>query len=284
VNSMTESQKIPKLLWLNLLSLDAPLVAICWQMFFARLFLRPVDWVHPLLLGAAAWLAYSGDRNLDGFRASEEEELAPRHAFAIRHRKPLIAVWFLVLAAALGIGIGWLERSLFWRGLVFIAAVAVYFLLVFFFPFVMRRIVPREFAVSLLFVAGVACFLFHPSDAKSVEIWTALFWFGAICFINCVLISFWEREIDLQNEEVTAATSAPNLGRKANLLMGATLGVAALSWLASPFPTVRMSLIAIGISLVLLLLLNASRIDRELKPVLADLALLSPVLVYWSLP
>ncbi|MCA9417429.1 MAG: hypothetical protein KC931_04765 [Candidatus Omnitrophica bacterium] len=278
---MTESRPLPPLLWLNVLSLDAPLVAICWQFFFSRLFDRPIVWTHPFLLGAVTWLAYSGDRILDGMRAEDPSMLAPRHRFAVRYRIHLILTWILVFLLGLGVGVFLLERPLFWRGMSLTAGVAVYYLLVFLWPNWTRRVVPREFAVSLLFVAGTSCFVFTKADLKSVEVWNALIWFGAICFINCILIAFWEKEIDQQNAEVSAATTSPGLGRKANLLIAATLGVAALCWVASPFTTVRRVLFAVGLSLIFLFVLNLSRVSREKKPVLADMALLSPLLIVW---
>src|SRR5690242_16333745 len=55
-------------LWPNLLSLDAPLVAVLWQQLFARCFGLPGDAIPALLLVASVWLIYAADRAFDVWR------------------------------------------------------------------------------------------------------------------------------------------------------------------------------------------------------------------------
>ncbi len=55
-------------LWPNLLSLDAPVVAVLWQILFARCFQVPVDALAALLLLLTVWLIYAADRTLDAWR------------------------------------------------------------------------------------------------------------------------------------------------------------------------------------------------------------------------
>ena len=50
------------LLWLNLVCLDAPLVAICWQWIFAYNFHLSVPPGHRAALFLTAWLIYLADR------------------------------------------------------------------------------------------------------------------------------------------------------------------------------------------------------------------------------
>ena len=65
-----ESASEPARIWLwpNLLSLDAPLVAVVWQVMFARCFQVPVDTVAAALLLLTVWLVYSADRTLDAWK------------------------------------------------------------------------------------------------------------------------------------------------------------------------------------------------------------------------
>src|ERR1700704_1719121 len=65
-------------LWPNLLSLDAPVVAVLWQILFARCFQVPVDALAALLLLLTVWLIYAADRILD---ARRDECHSPRHEF-----------------------------------------------------------------------------------------------------------------------------------------------------------------------------------------------------------
>ena len=79
------SSSPPFWLWLNLLSLDAPLIAIVWQDFLARCFpslLRePGRWA----LGLTVWAIYLADRLID-VRHPEAPVEPPRHRFYRRNR------------------------------------------------------------------------------------------------------------------------------------------------------------------------------------------------------
>ncbi len=55
-------------LWPNLISLDAPVVAVLWQMFFARCFGVRIDFTLAALLMLSVWLIYVADRVLDAHR------------------------------------------------------------------------------------------------------------------------------------------------------------------------------------------------------------------------
>ncbi len=273
----------PILLWINILSLDAPLVAVVWLWFLSHLYDRQIEWFHPFLLGSATWLAYAGDRILDGLRSNQTKHLTPRHSFAIQHRKSLLVLWVLILTTSLITGILFLDRQHLLRGIFLTFGVSIYFALVFLFPNLIRWIVPREFVVSLLFVIGTSFFIFDPADLKSFAIINALIWFGAICFINCILISFWEKDSDFRKEEVSAATTSPNLVGKANVLIGVAMGVALLSWFGTPWANARGVIITVEMSLALLWVINRLESHSDLKPLLADLALLTPLAVYWFL-
>ena len=54
-------------LWPNLLSLDAPIVALLWQILFARCFHARVETLPSVLLVLAVWLIYAADRTLDSW-------------------------------------------------------------------------------------------------------------------------------------------------------------------------------------------------------------------------
>ena len=83
-------------LWPNLLSLDAPIVALLWQILFARCFHARVGFLPSLLLVLAVWLIYAADRTLDAWSGSAAQ---PRHEFYRRHWRALLPFWILALAA-----------------------------------------------------------------------------------------------------------------------------------------------------------------------------------------
>ena len=79
----------PWWLWPNVLSLDAPVVALVWQAAFARLLAVELGWTQRGLLAVCVWLAYCGDRLLDARRLPEGSVDSARHAFARDHSKAL---------------------------------------------------------------------------------------------------------------------------------------------------------------------------------------------------
>src|SRR5271163_1595111 len=89
-------------LWPNLLSLDAPVVALLWQVLFARCFHARVEVLPSVLLVLAVWLIYAADRTLDAWSGSGAR---PRHEFYRRHWKILLPLWIAGLTA--GLGLAW---------------------------------------------------------------------------------------------------------------------------------------------------------------------------------
>ena len=80
-----------KPLWLlpNLLSLDAPLVAVAWLYVFAQTWrLGYLPWESYLVLGLATWAIYIADRLLDlSILGANSPKLSIRHRFHQQHRK-----------------------------------------------------------------------------------------------------------------------------------------------------------------------------------------------------
>ncbi len=76
-------------LWPNVLSLDAPLVALAWQEAFAQVMAVELGAAQRVLLAVCTWLAYSGDRLLDARRLPDGPVDSARHAFARKHARPL---------------------------------------------------------------------------------------------------------------------------------------------------------------------------------------------------
>ncbi|WP_038165051.1 hypothetical protein [Verrucomicrobium sp. BvORR106] len=126
---LTTSPRIPWWLWLNVLSLDAPLVAVLWQAALARVCRLTLPDGCYWALGLAVWIIYMADRVLDSF--SNEVQLAStvRHAFYRRHR-----VWFLVgVIPAATAALGWtalteVPEGILWRGVGLAFIVGMYLL------------------------------------------------------------------------------------------------------------------------------------------------------------
>ena len=110
-------------LWPNLLSLDAPLVAVLWQTLFLRCLRAPVRWLPALLLFLTVWLIYVADRLLD---ARNGAVTTPRHQFYRRSFRWALTAWVIVLASTAGMVLLGFANPLLLRGGAMLAAVFVY--------------------------------------------------------------------------------------------------------------------------------------------------------------
>ena len=80
-----------KPIWLipNLLSLDAPLVAVTWLYMFAKTWrVFYLSWFYYVSLALVVWVIYATDRLLDAsLRGGQSETLEARHLFHRKHRR-----------------------------------------------------------------------------------------------------------------------------------------------------------------------------------------------------
>jgi hypothetical protein len=254
----------PWWLWPNLLALDAPAVAVVWQRFLAARLGVAVPWTGTLPLGITDWGVYLADRWLDA-RRGEATELAERHRFAGRHPWLIAGLAALALATAGVLALVVLPLQVDAAGVAVGVVMAAYFLAVHLGLLPGNRTGLKELLVGSLFAAGVvlAIAVRRPDDWR---MWLpALLALGALFTMNCSLISFWE-----------AAPDRPlPIGCVVN---AATLGAIVAAWYCEAAVSAAVALAWIG-----LMLLHVLR--RPLGPhrvrVLADVTLLTPLLVWW---
>jgi hypothetical protein len=244
-------------LWPNLLSLDAPLIAVLWQVLFARCFHAGVNALCAVLLMLTVWLIYAADRVFDAWNESSR---LPRHEFYRRHWRTVLPIWSAVLAFS-----GWLawtrlSSSLFQQGVVVLAMVAVYFGAVHLTPAALRQAWPKEAAVAVLFALGASLAAWN--QIRSAEDVETILLFSCLCWINCVAIEQWE-------------------GQKAGgwPIDMAAIGVAmaALILLHQHRPVLSAAETASALAFVFLDRAR-NRFTADALRVLADVALLSPIL------
>jgi hypothetical protein len=242
-------------LWPNYLSLDAPLVAVLWQILFARCFRVPSDFSAAALLVAAVWLIYSADRMLD---ARRDAGLRLRHWFYRRHWRVVLAVWGVVFAAAASSSWLILPRWLFDRGLLLLGAVAVYLAMVHAAPARVMKGWPKEALVAILFALGATVAAW--SDFRNRSDLLAVILFCCLCWINCAAIERWEgREL-----------------RRPLRITAAAVGLAALLLLHSQRPVLCAAESASAFAFVFLDWRRPC-LSPDVLRVLADAALLSPI-------
>jgi hypothetical protein len=249
-------------LWPNLLSLDAPFVAVLWQILFIRCFHISAGALPAILLVACVWLIYAADRALDAWRG---ECGSPRHRFCRAHWRVLLPVWMAVLGASAWLAVADLPEALLRRGFVLLAAVVVYLAIVHTSKRRVRppwsRVASKEAVVGLLFALGAS--LAAWTHVRTAADAAAIALFFALCWINCAAIQKWEAG-DWPAGDWPVGSAA----------IGVALVAIALLWMHRP--VLGGAEMASAFAFVFL-----DRSGRRFSPdalrVLADVALLSPV-------
>ena len=245
-------------LWPNLLSLDAPIVALLWQILFVRCFHGSLGMLPAVLLSLAVWLIYAADRMLDAWRGCVEQ---PRHEFYRRHWRMVLPVWILVLASAAWLAWSRLPASLFLQGAVVGSGTILYLGVVHLAPGFVLRTKAKESAVAVLFGLGASL-----AAWPRVQTWAdvlAILLFSCLCWMNCTAIEDWERGDGLRSS-VTAAA--------------ACVAVLAACFLRDTRPILGCAESAGALGFVLLDRMR-SRCSLPALRVLADAVLLTPIVL-----
>ena len=276
VIAMPAAQSRPWWLWPNLLSLDAPLVALAWQEIFAQALPVELGWTQRGLLAVCVWLAYCGDRWLDARRLPEGPVESVRHAFAQEQSRALILALGVgsVLAVTLALRIPLPEL---FAGLALLVGVAGYFVLHHMQSTRVRTGRWKELMVGVVFAVGTLFFVAMNGQFTVPFLLAAAAWAG-LCVMNCLLIAGWDRERD-------AAMAQHSLARRWNG-MERSLPVVAVFLLLLVLAATRLEgrlfpvAAAIMVSLMALLELarRPNRFSSEARHVLADVVLLTPIL------
>ena len=241
----------PAWLWLNLLSLDAPIVALVWQDLAARSFGNPLRFAARIVLGLTVWAIYLADRLLD-IRGTGPTPNTPRHNFCRLHDCALRILLAAVLAVDWFFAVVELRHVVFLHGLALAACVGAYLCI---FP---RRASgwEKQILAAILFSFGVL--LVSETWLGPWHLLLPAAVFAILCLCNLVLIELWERHAERRRIWLAPAAVAV-------LAMVRSTG----SWHN-----------AIALSGVLLsaLTISGPRITVGAKRILADAALLTPLL------
>jgi hypothetical protein len=262
---------------LNVCSLDAPIVAVLWQMLAQKCLHIDVELKVSAILAVSVWIIYLSDRLLDVSR-SRSGALAPRHEFCRRHIGAFTRLAVVCLFAC-----GWLSGRInpliFRNGLILALAVICYFTAIHAGSASLRKLWPKELVVGTIFSLGtfLPAWTLDASARREIVLPAALF--ALLCALNCIIIEFCEW---------TSHRSAINfLPHRLTILVGArrlpatTLAAfaSAACFVASPEQMQPFYACCLLSSASLLWLVSrGSRIPGELLPVFADLSLFTPVL------
>ena len=291
---------VPWWLWPNLLSLDAPVVAVLWQGLFAVVagVTLPIEVV--LLLGLAVWVIYVVDRLGDAVRLDERFPATRRHRFYREWERVFRVV--VVVAGLVGLlGAGyWIPGGMAVRGAFLALMVGGYFCHVSLARRVGWILVPKEALCGFLFAVGSnlapAYYIGRPGgDMMSAAAVLAeglvgvgeaigsllLVAFAILCTMNCALISHWERGEDAVQDRAAVTHWRNGRGMAPTaafaLLAGAGVFLAATLW--DRVEGACFLCIALSAAGHWVLDKHGGHLSNDARRVLADVMLLTPMFV-----
>lgn len=262
--------------WLNLVCLDAPLVAVAWLWLFARTFNVPFQIGNAVALFLTAWLIYLADRFADSSTLRPALPRSLRQSFCLQHREP----WIVTIALVAGF-----DAYVIWRttalqtllvGAIVGVIAVVYLVANHPLGLIWRSLPAKELAIGVLFAAGTIVALL-PRIPLTGNFVIAVLAFAALCSLNCVSIAGWERELDRAQRKVSVATRHPGVARHAGKIC-ASLALSCLG-LAFYSATTRPFFVCASVSALLLGCLNLAENAENRRTPLADLVLLTPIVV-----
>jgi hypothetical protein len=265
---------IAPILWLNLVCLDAPLVAVAWLWIFARTFHVPVQIGNTVALFLTAWLIYLADRFADSSTLKPDLPRSLRQNFCLQYRE----LWIVMIALVAGFDayVIWRTTALqtFLIGAVVGLIALIYLVVNHPLGLIWRSLPAKELAIGILFAAGTIVALL-PSFPVTAEFALAALLFAALCSLNCISIAVWESELDRTQGKVSLATRHPRIARHAGKIC-AGLALACVG-LVFCLATTRPFFTCAGASAVLLGGLNFINAGNDRRTALADLVLLTPI-------
>jgi hypothetical protein len=274
--------------WLvpNLLSLDAPLVAVVWLYMLAKTW--GVDY-HPeheyVALALVVWVLYVTDRLLDAAVLGNTSRCKERHRFHQRHWRKFTAGAVIAGITALVLVLNNSPMAIFGYLLVEAFLIAGFFALALFappgddIPYVKNILGGLAFAFGTALVAHVYRF-----DRRIIDLilWSNEFKaFAVLCILNISAIDLWEHASRSDDQEVKAQDELA-LTLPLTLLGGAALFYALQAQEQSSRPFFYA--ILTGAALLHILNRQRARFSMESLRVLADAALVAPLLVFLAFP
>lgn len=265
--------------WLNLFCLDAPLVALVWQWLFARSFGAHLTWSLRALLFLTAWLIYLGDRFADTIRLPAESPRSERHQFCQEH---MVGWWIAIVVIFVvdaGLALRTLDLQMLFLGGTLAVICTAYLFLNHLFGGRWRPIPMKEKAVGVLFAAGTTLAVVGQLPGLTISFAFAVILFAMLCTLNCLCIASWERELDAAQGKTSLLTGWPAVARALKpfglFIVVVSLVLTLAWWFAAPL------WICLAASALLLIWLHsATQIRRDHRTALADLVLLTPLLVW----
>jgi hypothetical protein len=265
------------LLWLNVVCLDAPLVAVSWQWIFARTFSIAPPASDRIALFLTAWFIYLLDRFADSVSLRTNFPKSIRQQVCFDHRNLWMALILIVGILDGCVIFARLDFATTFWGLVLGTAAFCYLILNWAYHKGWQIVPIKELTIGVLFAVGtVIVGLPLASIGRStIAFGSAAGLFAMLCWLNCVSIAVWERNLDLLQDKDSIATRLLDVKYYACVCLIGIALVSIILFFSGIFHPALAS--CLSVSAALLILLHFGRILRDERTALADLVLLTPL-------
>ncbi len=263
---------------LNDLSLDAPLVAIAWQIVIANSLLASLGFSHHLILGISVWLSYSADRFFEPSQLTATS--SRRHEIFKTHKIAFLVIWFFLFFLAVTVSMIFLPLDcLLWGIPLFVMSFSNWVLCLRESRTGIPSPVFKELRTAAIFALGCFFFPAYESYSDVSKSSMTLFVVFYLLFINCLSVSRWELANDERNGSVTFLQRSPKLLTALSRTTFFALLALGLVLVAGIGITLEIFLLthALTILVFVLWLDGVSSLDQDDKRKAIDLG-------YWILP
>ncbi|MDQ6808245.1 MAG: hypothetical protein M3Z64_02290 [Verrucomicrobiota bacterium] len=272
----TRPKACPPICWLNVVCLDAPLVAIAWQALFAETFRVELEGAMRAALFLTAWLIYLADRFADSLSLGQPARLSLRQEFCVRHRIGWLGLLAIVAATDAWVVVKYLDAAVFRLGVV-CGLAAIAYLAINALSQLWRIIPLKEITIGSLFAAGVTLVpAARGGDTKDHAL-LACSVFAVVCALNCMSIAAWERELDSEQGKASLGTWSPALVRSVPIVC-VVVGVAIAG--LTPLAPRLFGALAVSAFFLAVLGTRAKALSTDTRTALADLAMLTPLIAF----
>jgi hypothetical protein len=263
---------------LNDFSLDAPLVAVAWQVVIAKSLSVTLDAHHHLILGISVWLCYSADR------FSEPRQVVAmssrRYEIYKKHKFVFLVIWVTLLLLALSLSFVVLPLDCFFWGVpLFVLSVANLALCLRESHSGIPSPVFKELRTAGILALGCFFFPAYESSPEAMNSSMTIVVLFYLLFINCVSVSRWELANDHRRGSLSFLQRTPKLLTalsRTKLLAALALGVVLASGMSICLGTFLLAH-ALTIVVFVLWLDEISFLDEDEKRKVIDQG-------YWVLP
>jgi len=276
--------RIQPWLWPNVVSLDAPAIAVLWQLLLARGLRVQLNPVEPLVLALAVWSVYVSDRILDALRPAAGGWEPARKKFYRRHFRAAACVGLCLTALVIPVAHYLLKRSTFDGGLALTIPVICYLALVHLAPMQWRECWPREAVVAFLFTLGTFMGVWIVNGRNIQPLAAPAILLSLLCWANCSAIEAWEWQSSSSHSAVGAPSGSSRWAAKHLSVMatGIAMLAAAMSFLSVAPASFSVAAFGSGMALALLGACR-SHLRVSVLRVAADAALCTPLLALVSI-